>query len=57
MRSLGNLTYTGFWLRRHLEKTETPVLAVPVRAGVTSYFLRKDLAAALQIYPARMSRK
>ena len=51
------LDVTGFWLRRHLEKTETPVLAVPVRAGVTSYFLRKDLAAALQIYPARMSRK
>ena len=52
-----HLHVTQRWLIKYLKKSETPVFEVPVRGRATSYFLRKELAAELQIYPARTSRR
>jgi len=43
------------WLRQHLKKSGTAMLAVPVNSRATTYFLRKEVAAELRISPPRKS--
>ena len=46
---------TAKWLKGHLKKSVTPMLAVPMNSMVTTYFLRKDVAAEVRISPPKKS--
>jgi len=50
-----HLHVTAKWLKGHLKKSLTPMLAVPVNSMVTTYFLRKDVAAEVRISPPKKS--
>src|SRR5206468_3891323 len=50
-----HLRVIDHWLRQHLKKSGTAMLAVPVNSRATTYFLRKEVAAELRISPPRKS--
>jgi len=50
-----HLHVTDHWLRQHLKKSGTAMLAVPVNSRATTYFLLKEVAAELRISPPRKS--
>jgi len=50
-----HLHVTTSWLRCHLRKSGTPMLAVPVGPREQPLFLQKELAAELRISPPRKS--
>jgi hypothetical protein len=50
-----HLHVTAKWLKCHLKKSGTPMLAVPVTQRGTTYFLLKEVAAEVRISPPKKS--
>lgn len=50
-----HLHVTAKWLKCHLKKSGTPMLAVPVTQWGTTYFLPREVAAEMRISPPKRS--
>ena len=50
-----HLHVTAKWLKCHLKKSGTPMLAVPVTQWGTTYFLSREVAAEMRISPPKRS--